>query len=549
MSPSHRCQRYPRGAAALLTLALTVSAAAEQAPRDATGAVTIAVADRPELVPVEVPSLEAFDPAVAHQLRSAAASAAAVVAAADADDGARAEAFGELAQLLHAYELLGSARAAYANAMRLAPENPAWRYLAGHAAEAAGDLDAAIALWQETRSMLGDAGNDPRLLGHLGRAYQARGDLPAARAHLERALAVQPDLAAARASLGEVVLAEGDATRAVALLEAALAAVPAADRLHYPLAMAYRKLGDLETARRHLAARGSVGLAIADPRLDALEALKTGERVHLLRGRQAFAAGRYAEAAEAFEIAVAADPASGRARVNLAAALAALGDSEAAIRQLRAALEQDADNGTAHFNLGQLLAASEPETSLEHLRRAASLLAADGAVHRTLAEALRARGLTEEALEHYVEATAWSPQDEAAIVGRAAMLVELGRYAEATRGLATAHAHLPWQGRIAAALARLLAASPDASVRDGASALRIAREIFAASSDARDARLVALALAELGRCQDAASLVAQARDAVAADQPLFGAFAADHDFYAAGPPCRPPIAAPAASQP
>jgi hypothetical protein len=63
---------------------------------------------------------------------------------------------------------------------------------------------------------------------------------------------------------------------------------------------------------------------------------------------------------------------------------------------------------------------------------------------------------------------------------------------------------MPASGLLSHALARLLAACPDKSVRDGARALPLAQAVWQAQPTAAHARTVALALAELGRCAEAA---------------------------------------------
>jgi len=49
---------------------------------------------------------------------------------------------------------------------------------------------------------------------------------------------------------------------------------PQATIVHYQLALAYRRLGDMETARAHLEQRGDKQLGFADPLLGAIEPLK-----------------------------------------------------------------------------------------------------------------------------------------------------------------------------------------------------------------------------------------------------------------------------------
>ena len=147
-----------------------------------------------------------------------------------------------------------------------------------------------------------------------------------AEAAYRRALTLNPGSPSVMAGLGQLALSRQEYGDAVMYFEAALRAAPEANRLHYSLAMAYRGLGDMEAAKRHLELRGTVGVRPPDPVVDQLLLLKEGERVHLVRGRLAFASGRYQEAADEFGAAVAADPRSARALVNLGTALAQLGD-------------------------------------------------------------------------------------------------------------------------------------------------------------------------------------------------------------------------------
>jgi uncharacterized protein HemY len=73
---------------------------------------------------------------------------------------------------------------------------------------------------------------------------------------LLKAQSLAPREAAALYGLGRVALEERDFAGAVKQLEAALALVPSASRVQYPLAMAYRGLGNTQQAEAHLRLRG-----------------------------------------------------------------------------------------------------------------------------------------------------------------------------------------------------------------------------------------------------------------------------------------------------
>ncbi|MEJ2085766.1 MAG: tetratricopeptide repeat protein, partial [Acidobacteriota bacterium] len=196
-----------------------------------------------------------------------------------------------------------------------------------------------------------------------------------------------------QAALGELYGAEGRYDEAIRLLEAALTSVPDANRLYYPLALAFRGRGDHEKARELMTRRGSVGLKPVDPVIDPLMELKTGERAYLLSGQTAFRAGRYEEAVTAFRKAVAAAPDSVAARVNLGSALGEMGDLEAALAEYDRALEIAPENPTALFNAGRLRASrGEVEVALVQLRSAAENAPEDVSIRLQLADLLSATG-------------------------------------------------------------------------------------------------------------------------------------------------------------
>jgi len=408
---------------------------------------------------------------------------------------------GDLGQVYLAYGFNDAAADSFRAAAALAPGDPRWPYLLGAADQAAGRLDDAAAAF--TRALEMSPGAAAGWV-HLGEIRLLQGRPEEAEAALRKAAAMPATNAAARSLLGQAALARRDFKTAVEHLEAALAAVPAANRLHYPLALAYRGLGDRAQAEEHLARAGQVGLKAPDPLLDGVADLRLGERVALTRGRVAAQAGRYADAAQEFRKALAARPESVEARVNLGSVLASAGDRDGAAEQLREALRLDPSNVTAHFNLGSLLAGSAPAEARPHLEAVVAARPEDAEARRLLAQALRDGGHLPEALEQYAQAVTLAPGDETARLGAAETLVRLGRHVEARRRLEDDLKQMPTSGLLSLALARLLAACPDRSVRDGARALELAQAVWQAQPTADHARTVALALAELGRCREAA---------------------------------------------
>jgi tetratricopeptide (TPR) repeat protein len=495
---------------------------------------------RSQLGPVVEPNLTGLDTVVADQLRQARKEMEAVIADPTADVNRLAAAYGTLGQLYHAYELLDSAESCYVNASFLAPQSFRWVHLLADVARLEGDLEEAAARYEAAWSL---QPYDFAALVRLGETYTELGRAEDADAAFKTALTLSPGSASAMAGLGQLALERRDFDEAIAYFEAALKAAPEANKLHYGLAMAYRGFGDMETARRHLEQRGTVGVRPPDPVVDQLQLLTEGERIHLVRGRLAFASGRYQEAADEFAAAVAADPTSARALVNLGTALGQLGDLDAAIDKYERALVVDSDQLTAHFNLGSALVEQSRATeAMPHLEAVLESTPYDAEAHLLMARAMVATGNDWASLEHFKRAAELDPASADAVTGGAAALVRVGQYQRARSVLEAGHRRIPDDGAIAFALARLLAACPESEVRDGEQALALAQRVYTARPNPRHAQLMAQALAELDRCEEAAIWQQKVVDAASEDgvANALPALEADLDHYLGGPPCRMP---------
>ena len=482
---------------------------------------------------VPSPDLAGLEPAVMAQLQAGRDALVARLAATSKPDDL-AEAWGAQGQLYHAYGLLDAAVICYRQAAALQPKELRWPYLLGQAERARSELPAARVALQAALAI----GPYPPALVALAEMDLAEGDSSGAAEEAQRVLTVVPKDAAALAILGQAKLSQRDFKGAAEALEAALAALPQANRLHYPLALAYRGLGDEERAKQELAKVGKTGARTPDPLLDELDTARTGELAPLLRGRRAAAAGDWKSAAEEMRRALAANPKSVRAHVDLGAALANLGDSAGARAAFEQALAGDPDNMTAHFNLGVLaLRADDAAAALPHLEAVVAAKAGDADAQRSLGDALLALGRPADALPHYRAAIAAADLDEAARFGEVVALLRLGNYADARDRLEKAHQVMPEQGRLTHLLARLLAADPDSSRRDGARAVELANAVWQAQPDPTHGRTLALALAEAGRCAEAAKLATSLVDKVPPAER--GELEAAAKAWAAGPPCRP----------
>lgn len=450
MTPATRPGVLPAIAPAIAALAFVVATGPARGVVVASPP-TPTVETDPQTAPCALPDLAGVEPTVRRQLEEAAATTAAG-ARESSTPPRQAAAYGALGRHLHAYSLLPAAERCYAAAARLAPEDPAWPHLLGIVFENEGRTTEARRHYTRALAL---ARATPTLV-RLAELERRQGNLDAAERLLREALDRRPDEAAALAAMGQIALSRRDYAQAVRYLDAALEAAPSADALHVPLALAHRELGHRDLAHRHLAQRGTVGVTVADPQLAAVKALRGGEIPNLLRGREAFAAGDYAAAAEAFAAAVEAAPESVRARLNLAAALGEAGRTDAALEQLDAVLALDPEHAGAHFNRGILLVRSGRDAvAVEALLRASRLDPADPEAPLQAAAALARLGRDDEALSLYEKVIREHPGRSAAWLGAAELLLQRGDLAAARARLEEARRVLPNAPEVAAALSRL----------------------------------------------------------------------------------------------
>ena len=445
------------------------------------------------------------------------------------------EGFGELGFLYQAHDLPQLALVCFQNAGLLRPEDPRWSYASALAYKAMGNLDGAAEQYELNLERL--PGNSTALIG-LAEVRLDQNMPLVAKALLNHALSLSAESPAALALLGQVALSQKKYQRAITFFERALGQVPDANRLHYPMALAYRALGDTDKAREHLAKRGDVGVRAPDPIRDQIEARKTGERVLLLEGRRAFAVKRYEEAAALFQKALQAKPDSIRARVNLGTALGAAGKTDQAVTVFERVLEMEPENAAAAFNLGSIaLQRGEVERAKDWLTVAVASDENDAESRKLLAKAYQKLGNLTESLRWTQEAARLNGADQELWLMGSELNRVLGNHGEALRWLEEGARALPDQGLLLHALARHLATSPALETRDGERAVTLATRVANATGDLEHWYTVVQALGEAGRCEDAASLVEQMMEKVTEEgrqrlQP-------DLDKYRQGAPCRP----------
>jgi tetratricopeptide (TPR) repeat protein len=482
--------------------------------QDTTPPGTLLPPPRANLLPLHWPDLTKLEPEVREQLATLQAALAVTARNGKSTDVILSEAYGLMGNNYQAYSLNSPARECYLNASRLAPRDFRWIYLLGFLDQHEDRVDDAIRQYRIAHTLRPEYVAVPVNLGNI---FLQLDRLAEAHENFTAALAIDGSCAAALYGLGQVALSQRSYAEAAGYFEKALAVLPGANRIHYSLAMAYRALGDTEKAKEHLAQPGTVGVRVNDPLVDNLEDLVKGERVHLIRAMKAIEARRYVEAIAEFRQVLAANHNNITAHVNLGVALVQVEDFKGAAEHFAETLRIDPKNLKAHYNLAILLAReNRHEEAVSHLQLVANLDPNDLGARFFLANELMKSDQPEAALKQFSQVVEADPNNEEALLEQVKLLERLGQYRQALNNLKRGHEQYPQKGQTALMLAYLLATSPQYDLRDGAESLRLARLIYNATGSIEHGAVVAMALAELGRCSEAAEL--QRRMIAAAEQ-------------------------------
>ena len=263
--------------------------------------------------------------------------------------------------------------------------------------------------------------------------------------------------------------------------------------------MAYSNLGSF------LSAHGNANEAIVDFR-KALELWPNQSKDHNNLGKALVQRGRMAEAMEQFQTALRISPNDPDAESNIGAALLQQGDVEEAISHLRQAAEKFPGHAPAHINLGNaLLQNRETDAAIHEYRKTLELPFDHAESHYSIGNAFRQKGDVEEAIVQYRKALELRPDFANAHNNLANALRQQGQIEQAMHEYEAALTNEPESILAENNLAWILATSPNASVRDGAKAVRLAEQANRASgrSDPVILHTLAAAYAENRRFPEA----------------------------------------------
>jgi tetratricopeptide (TPR) repeat protein len=436
---------------------------------------------------------------------------AGLLAAADSDAANLAVGYGKLAALYQLVNIKGAAALCWENARSLQPDEFRWSYYAGYLALKEGQTETALSRLQQATALKPDYA--PLNL-RMGQLWLDTDQLDKAQAALQAA-AAEPGLrAAALYYLGQLDLLKRDYQAAVNHLTEALKLDPQASGVHYPLAQAYRHLGEEQLAREHMARFKLKRPDADDPLVAELENVLQTSRKDFSSGLKAIGERDYKTAIEQFEKGLEVDPDNLAARVSYARALYLGGQSGAAEKQLTSVLAHDPQQELANFLLAVLYEGQgKSGQAAEGYRRILALDPKHQGACFFLGNLLFQAGDYQHAAQQYQAVLAANPDIPPA---RLLELVARQHAGQADREIAAELEERikswPEQSELKYALARMRALSKDPAVRDAVAALTLANALAASQPSPSSIAVLALAAAADGQFDEAARVQQQLID-------------------------------------
>jgi superkiller protein 3 len=386
----------------------------------------------------------------------------------------------------------------YQKVLRMEPDFVPAHQSLGYALAQAGRLDEAIAQYQEALQMKPDSA---LVHNNFGNALVRKGRVDEAVAQYQQALQIEPDYALAHNNLGNALLQTGKLDEAITQYQQTLQLKPDYAETHFNL-----------------------GVAL------------------LQKGRVDEAMAQYQQALQLM-------PDYTEARINLGNALLQKGSVDEAIAQYQQALQLKPSHTEAHFNLGvALVQKGRLDEAIAQYQQALQLNPAYTEAHYNLGVAFLQKGSVDEAIAQYQQALQINPDNADACSSLGYALLQKGRVEEAIPQYQKALQLNPGDPEIQNKLAWLLATAPEASLRNGAKAVELARQanLLTGGENPVILHTLAAACAETGRFSEAVETAQHALRLAEAQSntALAGALQSELKLYQAGNPLHGPAQPP-----
>ncbi len=471
------------------------------------GLVTVpALAQLPELKPVPHPDLAQFEQGVQQTLAdNIAVFEEQAATAVSAELGL---VYARLGMVYQAHHLQYVAEICYVNAIILSPNDFRWSHLLAFLYQDTGRFEKAAQYYERVIELRPDY--LPAKV-RLALTLMADGRMEDAKRRFNEVLTAHPDDTTALAGLGQIAMEEGQYETAIMNLERALELDPDADRLYYPLALAFRATGETDKARAALEKRGRRQTTFSDPILAAMSAFSRSAQMFMERGFAALMMENYDAAATQLEKAIESNPEDPVALATLGRVREYQHREREAMALYDQALTVAPRHAHANYFKGSLLERQGNMRGAVQFYNAAIQSDPDYIEPRfLLANALMRAQRSEAAAGHYDYISGKNVDSVDARYWAGLAWLAAGQCHRAVDPLEEAVELLPTRGELILTLTRAYATCPGISDERREQSLAFAEELYQIQPDRHTATTYAMAYAANGQFLDAMDLQAQA---------------------------------------
>lgn len=463
----------------------------------------------PSIVAVSDPAdLELMESGVKAQYRELRAAVDAIQPISESDFKHLGDSYGKLGMWFHSYGRFTEADPCYSNARVLSPLTHRWPYYHGHVLRRIGRLE-------EARRAFNDAlklkSKNLQSLLWFGLVDIDLGNTHHSTDVLKEILEHDPTNVRALVGLARIKILRQQPQAALDYLNRAVGYQPEATEVNLLMGQVHRSLGHLESAQKYLSrgiaeeAGEKIEIAAMDPLMTDLAQFDVSSDSLLRQARRARNEGSVSQALQLFRQAAQAAPKNPAARFEYGATLVQAGRGPEAIAELQTGLQLEPRNAAVHLRLAAALELTDQFVlARQHVAQALSLAPNDCDVQLVAGKFWLSAGEFETSAKCFDAASTLSPGWVPACIGRTVALVNLSRYREARKGL-EADLQVNPAAKLKLLLARILATSPAATIRDGNRAFELASSLFAESNTLVNAETLAMALAEIGDFEQASA--------------------------------------------
>lgn len=416
----------------------------------------------------------------------------------DTESVPTAEAWSQLGISFHGLDLRHAAKTAYETSLKFDPNQVKTHYLLGLLKQEMAELNAAITHFERVAELEPNYG--PNVLT-MADFYFKQNVYEKSTPLYQKALELNPGELLAMAGLAATYLEQKQYNQALNWAQKGLNFQPNISRLNYIAAMASRNLGQQYQATMYFEKSQSSNqkLPLRDPYFQAIQAISQRANILVQEALDLAQKGNIEEAKQRLKASIDWKPKNASAYFHLGRLAMQRGAYSQALEAFKTSSKIDPQQGLTFVNMGRIfLAQGMNEAAEQAYQKALRVGQNQVSVLLSTGDYARRQGNFQMATSVYQQGVEWHPSEWRLQMGLAICHIHNQAYSQAINQLEALIKKPRAPGPFYLMLARLLAASPQAELRDGARAFKIVEGMVEQGVNIQLLETGAMAQAEIG---------------------------------------------------